>query len=360
MLSPIGETPRPGACPEVPIGRHRWTFGVRTASASILLCCLLTGCVGQEDAVFVGHDTSSALLIQWTDNGDGRLSGAVQVADKSAGGSGAAVKQTTLTFVGRLDSEQVSLVINQGSGRTETWNGILDGDELRVNVPEGASSSETMILARASAATYNADVSALEAEVNQARRAALKAQSEASDADLDAAAQRTFTDAVSDISTSQELLQALLLEPPELAALAEDLKAARANLKTVKTNAAEAALRPAGFVACEYATQAGIAADDVQTDASFAEDDARAVTQAANDLADARNQLSEAYLRLQQLTEHGGQSSKPGSAALGTLIDRAKDTALQWRSVANRTEKRMLSIVSRASSLAEAAQNASC
>lgn len=360
MLSPFGKPPRPRARAEEPISWPRSAVGVRTASAVIVLCWLLTGCVGQSNSVFAGHDNSSALLIQWTDEGDGRLSGAVQVADKSASSSGAAVKQTTLTFVGRLDSNQLSLVINQGPGRTETWKGILDGDELRVDVPQGASGSQTMVLARGSASTYNADVAALEAEVNQARQAATQAQNEAADADVDAATQRSFTDAVSDVSSSRELLQALLLEPPELAALTADLKAARKHLRSAEASAAGAARQPPGSVACEFATQASSTADEVQGDASFLEDDARAVTQAADDLADARDQLSAAYLRLQQLSEHDGLSSKPGSAALATLIDRAKDTGLEWRSAANRAERRMLAIAAQARNLADTAQDASC
>jgi hypothetical protein len=338
---------------------------VRVLTTALVLAWLLTGCVGQDaPAVFVGHDNSSAVLIQWTDAGNGVLSGSAQVADKSASSTGAAVKQTTLTFSGRLISNRVSLVVQPSPGRTQTWNGTLEDNELRVDLRAGVGGSETMILARASPATYNADVAALEAEVIQARsaaaRAAAEAQDEATGADLDAATRRSFDDAVSDLSTSQETVLAMLLDPSELKALPAGLKAARRDLRAVKANADEAAQRPRGFVACEFASQAQGAAGDVQSDASFLTRNARSVSAAADDLADAREQLSAAYLRLQQLSEHGGQSSKSGSAAADALIDKARQTAREWRSTANRARKTMRSIVSEATTLADGAQSASC
>ena len=366
MLFRFGEARRSAVGSEVPAGwrRPRLAVGTRAACVIILLGWTSAGCVGGDGpAIFAGHDNASALLVQWTDDGNGGLTGSVQIADKSASDSGAAVKQTTLTFTGKLDANQVSLVVKEELGATKTWNGSLDGDELRVNVPEGTS-VDSMILARASAETYNEDVALLEAEVLRARAEVASAAAEAdnrdADQDAEAATQKSFADAVSDLSAGNETVLALILDPPELKALPKDLGAARSNLAKVKVNAGEAALRSRGFVACEFASQAQAASDDVEGDASFLEDDVRAVTEAADDLADARAELSAAYLRLQGLSESSGQSSKSASAAVNTLIDKAKGKALAWRSAANQAQKAMNSISSEANSLAQNAHNASC
>jgi hypothetical protein len=332
--------------------------------AILVSCWSLTACLGHGGpSVYAGRDNSSALLIQWTKTGNGGLTGSIQIADKSVDNSGAAMKQTTLTFTGKRESDQVSMSVRQELGQIETWTGVVDGDDFRVNVPQGGS-VETLILAHGSADTFDADVTALEAEVLQARKdqaaAEADAQGQADDADADAAARRSFDNAVSDVATSQETLLALLLDPPELKSLGPEIKGARKDFKLVQVNVEEAGQRSVGFVACEFATQAQSAADDVQSDASFVEDNVRAVTQAANDLADARERLSAAYLRLQQLSTHSEQSSKSGSPALDTLIDKARETGLGWRRQAKQAQKTADSIVSRARTLADNAESASC
>jgi hypothetical protein len=362
----FAETRLSSACFSVQSRRRRPSLivGARAVSMFIALGWSLAGCVGGDDgqAVFAGHDSSSAFLIQWTDDGKGVLAGSVQVADKAPGTSGPGVKQTTLTFSGKLDSGKVSLQI-QDLGETQTWNATLNGDELRVNFPEGGG-LETITLARASSDVFNADVAALEAEVvqtrNEAARAATAAGTEAEKKEAEAAAKQLFDDAVDDLAVSRETILALLPDPPELRALPQKVTLARANLAKAKAAADEAALHFPGPAACELAHQAKDAAGDVAGNASVLKKDSRAAIEAAKDLAAARSELAQAYARLQLLSEHSGQSSKPGSAIVEPLIDKARASGIRWRTAANKAEKTMESMVSQSRSLAEAAQSASC
>lgn len=362
-LGPARRSPRE----PVRRSRPRLVVSARAALLVVVLCLALisTGCSGDDgDAVYAGRDTASALLIQWTDAGNGRLTGSVQLADEAVGPEGEPVKQTTLTFTGRLDSKQVSLQVKGDTGPSQTWNGRLDGDELRVDVPQGGKGVDTVTLNRGSADQYNSYVSALEKVVVKQRADAARAAAESQRQSTNAAAatrnRELFDNAVSDVSTSQETVSALLLDPPELEALAEDLAGARKNLALVKSNVGEAASRSRGFVACEYASQAEGAAGDVDGDASFLEDDARAVTEAADDLADAHDELSRAYVTLQQVSDREGPSSKSASPALRTLVDKARGTSGRWRKAVRKADKKMKAIVSEANTLATNARRASC
>jgi hypothetical protein len=330
-----------------------------------LWCLALAGCTGSNDgpAVYAGRDRSSALLIQWQDDGKGNLSGSVQIADKAAGLSGAEVKQSTLSFTGKLDSDRLALQIQQELGKTEVWNASLDEDKLRVSFPVGAG-RDPITLDQASAASFNADISAMEAEVVKARQAAtlaaVAAGNDAAEKVAEAAARRTFDNAVSDLAASREAVLVSLNAPAGLAALSVDVSAARADLETVKAAVTEAARHDRGFVACEYASQAEAAFGEVANDASFLEDDVRVTTDAVKVLVEARTELSRAVSTLQSLSEHSGQSPKSGSTAVQPLIDRARTTAIEWRSAADTTTQEMDSLVSQAQRLSDKANAASC
>jgi hypothetical protein len=353
---------------QVRSGAARWAqVGSRTsvrACVAVLLCCTLGGCFGSDGpAVFVGRDQSSALLVQWTDDGNGTLAGSVQVASSSQVADGAPVKQTTMTFTGKLDSDHVSLLVTQEVGQPQTWTGTLDGDELRVNVPD-VGGADRVILTRSSADTFDQDVAALEAAVtktrNESARSAAQAQRLTVNAKAAEANREQFGTAVTVMAVAQETVQALMLDPRELRALKADLDAARADLVTVKSNVSQAAGLARGFVACEFASQAQGASDNVAESASFLEDDVRAVLQAADDLAAARDELARAYATLQQLSQREGRSSRSASPTLWTLVDTAEGKGLGWRSAATKANKQMKSLVSQADGLAENAQNASC
>jgi hypothetical protein len=273
------------------------------------------------------------------------------------------VKQSTLSFTGKLDSGRVALQIQQELGKTEGWNASLDDDKLRVSFPVGAG-RDPITLDQASAASFNADISAMEAEVVKARqaatRAAVAAGNDAAEKVAEAAARRTFDNAVSDLAASREAVLVSLNAPAGLAALSVDVSAARADLVTVKAAVKEAARHNRGFVACEFASQAEAAFGEVANDASFLEDDVRVTTDAVKVLAEARTELSRAVSTLQSLSEHSGQSPKSGSTAVQPLIDRARTTAIEWRSAADTTTQEMDALVSQAQRLSDKANAASC
>jgi len=346
--------------------RSRLVAGARGVALTVLLCLMLAACIGgaNEAAIFAGRDNASALLVRWTEDGDGVLTGSIEVADKAPGLSGVPVKRTTLVFSGRLDAGQVSLKVKGELGQIQIWSGTLDDDGLRVNVPQDANSVETMILPRSSVRTFNADVAALQNAVIKARdeasRSAASVQEETDRREADAAAQRSFQDAVSDVTTSQETVQGLLTTPQELKDLSDELKSARSSLAKVKTAAEEAASRSSGFVACEYATQAENEADDITGDAIFLKDDVQSVNETSGELADAGVDLSRAYLRLQELVESDGESSKFSAATVNSLIGKAKKTSAVWRAEAKTADKQMKSIVSDANRIARKATQAAC
>jgi hypothetical protein len=298
------------------------------------------------------------------DDGNGVLTGSIEIADQASGSTGAAVKQATFAFTGILsDSGQVTLKVKQDLGPVQTWNGTLDDDELTVDVPQGLNSVDTIRLAKGTAEDYKVEVAALEAAVNKARGdASLSAESDQEAAvarDADAAARRAFEDAVDDVSSAQEAVLAFLLAPAQLRALGKDVAAARSKLAAVREPADEAVQRGNGFVACEFAQRARDAAQVLTDDKTLARH-ARAVAQAADDLADGRAALSQAYATLLRLTDGGGQSSKSGSLALESLVDKARATALDWRLEARRARKSRAAIIAQADQLVEQAFAASC
>ena len=346
--------------------RPRPDAGARvTVTATILLGLSLTGCFGDDgDAVFAGSDATSALLVQWADDGNGRLTGSVQIADKSLSADGAPVKQTTFTFSGKRDSNQVFLVVQADVGPDQNWRGSLDGDDLRVDVPRGGRRADTITLARGSADEFNADVALLEKAVIKARTEAAKVAAEQKRvADIAAQAARNqelFDNAVIAVATSRETVAALMPAPPELKDLPGDVKDARQNLAVVNRNVGEAAERARGFVACEFASQAQNAAAEVSGDAARLQGDARAVAEASDDLADAYNELTRAYATLQQLSNRDGRSSKSATPSLQAVIEKARGTATSWRKAAKKAQKEMKSIVSESDNLADNARRASC
>jgi hypothetical protein len=331
----------------------------------VVLALVLAGCTGgEEDVAFAGRDQTSALLVRWVNNGNGDLIGSIQMAEKAASAEGPPVKQSTFTFTGKLDSDQVSLVVKGDSSATQTWNGSLDGDELRVEVPQGTRAASSVRLPKGSGENFNTFVRELETETVKARadasRASAESERQARNSAAATANREAFDAAVSGVSAAQETLAAFLLDPPELKDLPEDLDGARDNLAIVKSNVGEAAARARGSAACDFATRAQSAADDVDDDASFLEDDSRAVTDAATDLANARADLSQAYLTLQKVSEREGHSSKSGSPALQAMIDKVRSTTSAWRKAADTADKTMKSLVSEANSLARNARLASC
>lgn len=347
--------------------RHRpaRSAGVSAIFMVFVLCLAVAGCTGSNDgpAVYAGRDSSSALLIQWQDDGKGVLSGSVQIADKAAGLSGAEVNQSILAFTGKLDSDRITLQIQLEIGKIEDWTATLDNGKLRVSFPDGVG-RDPVTLDQASAASFNADVSVMEAEVVKARkdaaRAAAVAGDDAAEKAAEVVARREFDNAVSDLSVSREEVLAALNTPAELAALSADLSAARANLVKVKVAVKEAARHNRGFVACEFASQAEEAFGNVANDASFLEDDVRVTTDAVETLTEARHELLLAATNLQSLSEHSGQSPKSGSTAVQSLIDRAGTTAIEWRSASDRAAQEMASLVSQAQRLSDKANAASC
>ena len=331
----------------------------------VVLALVLAGCTGgDQDLAFAGRDQTSALLVQWVNDGNGGLTGSIQIAEKSASIEDAPVKQSTFTFTGKLDSDLVSLVVKGDTGTTQTWNGSLDGDELRVEVPQGARGAGSVRLPRGSDAKFNDLARELETETVKARTDASRASAESErQARISAAAtanQEAFDAAVSGVSGAQETLAALLLDPPELKDLPEYLDDARADLAVVKSNVGKAAARARGSAACDFATRAQSAADDLEDDASFLEDDVRAVADAATDLAEARADLLQAYLALQKVSEREGHSSKSSSPSLRTTINTTRSATSAWRKTTAAAVKTMKSLVSEADGLARNARLASC
>lgn len=143
---------------------NRW----RLAGVLALLIAHLSGCGGTSPAggsssaeAWVGWDGESALLVRWTEDAGGSLSGVMQLAMLEDGG--AAVESQTWTVSGVRAGSGVTLSLQVPLAPDVAVVGEVDGDRLTLYWPSRGGELDPLVLKVGNVGLFNQRVGELEA-----------------------------------------------------------------------------------------------------------------------------------------------------------------------------------------------------
>ena len=270
---------------------------------------------------WVGSDSSSALLIQWTDVA-GHLTGELSEVDESPSGL-ASVVPTEESLTGEVAGQSLTLTLDASQNLT----GIIGTDALTLNVPQSDGTIAAFTLHPGTPAAYNALVAALTgaaASTDAQEQAAAASQSAAAAAA--SAAQQAINEQDSLNTTAQRQGQAVAADIAQLtadgaevsqavASIPSDLKGQASDVaSTLRDEQAEIAEGSDGTggqcsdAAGVYSDAAGVASDA----AGVASDDAGV----SSTLASLRGDEAQLSADLQQLVSD--QQAAPDVTGLPT------------------------------------------
>ena len=346
---------------------------------ALVLVAALSGCgvvptpLGSINsaATFVGASDTEAVLVQWADDGQGNLTGTLQLATPSPESAGAPLKNSSTSLTGTLHDGQVALVLKLIFGETTTWTGTLKGKVLHLDIPQTDGTVQGVDLTRGEISTYNAAIASLSAGVETARAAEASASAAAAAQAADEAAaqqqaaddqarQDAYTTAQGQTRDAITQLQETLAQPTALADSATAVSHARSHLKAVHA-AADKARANAGTVdACSYASDADGADADVQGDEADLEGAQADLDSTISDVQSAIDDVKSAREALQTSASAISVTPDPAPAVITSAIKVASARIDKWRTSFGAARKTMTALVAEADRTAEQANAVSC
>ncbi|MFI5712638.1 hypothetical protein [Kribbella sp. NPDC051620] len=169
---------------------------LRLPTVLVLVGVLLTGCTAAEGpATFVAEASDQLSIVQWTEDGDGVLTGTYQVVSASSKSDGPATESSDASIRGRVSKGALNLTVD---GLT-TITGTLSGDTLTLSVPQKDGGVRTVTYSRSTIESYNRAVQALATRVSTEREEQAKAAADASAAAALAGDEQALADSIGNI-----------------------------------------------------------------------------------------------------------------------------------------------------------------
>lgn len=339
---------------------------LRAVVSGAVAAVLVSGCGSSHgDSRFVGHDSDTAVTVSWVEDGNERLTGSVQFAELTSGGS-SEVTATSASFTGTLHSGQVGLTIQGIFGTDQTWTGHLDGRVLTLNVPAPDGTVSTMQLSSGSVEDYNTAVRALSQAAGQQRTQA--AETSASTAAVQAAAQASaaaeaeLEQARNNVTQDVAAIKDALDTGIDTQTFASDLDTQKTDVQTTLDDAATAKSEgPSDPVACGDASVAQGDASAVAGDESAIQGDAPAAQAAIDDL---KQDLADLGKHLDAYQADALQQGSPADPATlktaATVQKQAADAAASWKTTVAGYLDSAHKLTVKAQKAADAAEQAVC
>ncbi len=145
------------------------------ATGALAVAFALAGCGSSGgsasstgEASFIGRASNATVFIQWTRTGNS-LSGSLQEAIVKEGDSISSkdeseVESSSRAFSGTIDGDGLTLTLNEGLGSTKALVGKMGGAGFTMTFPGVLHALTTIRFEAGSVSTYNAAVTALEAQ----------------------------------------------------------------------------------------------------------------------------------------------------------------------------------------------------
>jgi hypothetical protein len=175
-----------------------WGVMLRLPIVLMLIGVFLSGCTSARDkgpATFVAKASDQLSIVQWTEDGDGVLTGTYQVVSASSKSDGPATESSNASIQGRVSKGALNLTVD---GLT-TITGTLSGDTLTLSVPQTDGGVRTVTYSRSTIESYNRAVEALATRVSTERAQQAKAAADASAAAALAADEQALVESIGNV-----------------------------------------------------------------------------------------------------------------------------------------------------------------
>ncbi len=277
---------------------------------------LAAGCGGSRSAYYVGTDRTTAVLITWSAQQNGRARGTITDDTLSGTAPSETVQVQTVPVTVRFDGTDVSF---NGTGiyalGAATISGTLSGGRLSITAQDASGYLESAVLRSGTRALYNSDLAKLRQRVSHANTTAKRSQARQQNSALITTDQQQVS---SDISTLQNDVGAL---SSDVTQMGMDVQQVSSDLAQLQSDAANGA-----GPSCENVSTVDNDATTVDSDGSTVGDDATTVT---SDISAVQGDISQLTSDVETLVKAGGSATgDPSPQAVITQAQTEINSAL--------------------------------
>ena len=339
-------------------------MAVGALAAGLLLACAacsqasaigpvsVAGASGGLSRVWVGHDSSSADLLQIT-VAAGQVTGTLDETDLATGGASTTPHHVSVT--GTLSGTALSLTLSSGLDQT-TITGSVSGKTISLDAPSTDGTIDTLTFTPGTITSYNALVTSLEGKASttneqQQQQAATAAQQQA----IDKAAQS--------VSSDYATLTNLLGQSPDFSQFTTDMNTAKSDLAKAYSDAAQAEAQGDNSNGCYTASTAEYDASSVQYDQSSIQYDNNQLSSALQPITAAEQQLKTdqgTYQTALSAQPAYQGAALPSAQTLAALLNQAASKVSGWAAEGKSYQTQVDTMQSEAQSAADKAQSATC
>ena len=253
---------------------------------------------------YLAYASNGVVFLQWTMSGDD-LSGSLTQA-YTGSGEPTNLKHESASFTGVVSGDSITLNFPEGLGLSHTWTGAFSGDTLTMSYPAPDGSLSTLVFSPSTVADYNAALAAEQARVKLGQDAAAQASAAAAAAAAEQQAQAAV-DRLKNVVLND--MNALGNDPAafksDLSSTAKDIAAQQGDVKTTYTDmqavSQEAQQYPTGNYGQVCSDAATVASDSatVESDEATVESDGATLESDVETLHVDENQLASDFQQLQ-------------------------------------------------------------
>lgn len=269
---------------------------------------LVAGCGSGRPAYYVGTNRTTAVLITWSAQQDGRARGTITDDTLSGTAPSEIVQVQTVPVTVRINGSDVSFNGTRIDALgTTTISGTLSGGRLSIFAPDATGYLESAVLRSGSRALYNSDLAKLRQRVSHADTTAKRSHAQhQNSAQITTDEQQVTTD----ISTLQNDVGALSTDVTQMS---QDAQQVNSDLAQLNSDAANGA-----GPSCENVTTVESDATTVDSDGSIVGDDSTNVT---SDISTVKSDISQLISDVKALLKAGGTAT--GNPSPQTVISQA-------------------------------------
>jgi outer membrane murein-binding lipoprotein Lpp len=269
---------------------------------------LAVGCDSSKPAYYVGTDRTTAVLITWSAQRNGRARGTITDDAMSGTAPSETVTAQTVPVTLRFSGKHVSF---SGAGiyalGATTISGSLSGGRLTITAPDAGGYLRSAVLRAAAPAVFRSDLARLRQRAGHANTAAKRSRGQQNSGQITTDQQQVSTD----ISTLQSDASQLSSDVSQMGA---DVQQVSADLAQLKSDAANGA-----GPSCDNVSTVDSDATTVDNDGTTVGDDASTVT---SDIQTVESDISQLTSDLAALQKAGGSAA--GGPSPQTVISQAQ------------------------------------